>query len=330
MLILRRCAPRMAVPFPRASEVTVAGPSAAVSLDALSLDGALLDQAFDPEVTLYTAQADVGISQVTVAAVARDAAASVDILPADADPNAAGHQIAVTEGAQTAVAVTVTAADRNSERRYWVVVDGPAEAGGNDVQEVPGLTGLVLDGLASFGFTPAQRRYEAVKAAGVSMVTVIASSDDSDATVEVLVVRSDDSPLVIDTNDADPNTAGHQVALSEAGETLLLVLVTSADAKRQDIYLVLVRQPALQPPAAPGAPVTKNTVAPGLLRSTPGVALRDTAVPTLTALSLDGITLCTAVRCGHHRLHRHRRRRHRPGHRDRDPRGRRDGDVHPR
>ena len=277
--------------LPAGIEVTVAGPSAAVSLDALSLDGALLDQAFDPEVTLYTAQADVGISQVTVAGVARDAAASVDILPADADPNAAGHQIAVTEGAQTAVAVTVTAADRNSERRYWVVVDGPPEAGGNDVQEVPGLTGLVLDGLASFGFTPAQRRYEAVKAAGVSMVTVIASSDDSDATVEVLVVRSDDSPLVIDTNDADPNTAGHQVALSEAGETLLLVLVTSADAKRQDIYLVLVRQPALQPPAAPGAPVTKNTVAPGLLRSTPGVALRDTAVPTLTALSLDGITL---------------------------------------
>ena len=277
--------------LPAGIEVTVAGPSAAVSLDALSLDGALLEQAFDPEVTLYTAQADAGISQVTVAGVARDAAASVDVLPADADPNAAGHQIAVTEGAQTAVAVTVTAADGDSLRRYWVVVDGPAEAGGNDVQEVPGLTGLALDGLASFGFTPAQRRYEAVKAAGVSMVTVIASSDDSDATVEVLVVRSDDSPLVIDTDDADPNTAGHQVALSEAGETLLLVLVTSADAKRQDVYLVLVRQPALQPPAAPGAPVTKNTVAPGLLRSTPGVALRDTAVPTLTALSLDGITL---------------------------------------
>ena len=273
--------------------VSIAGPSAAVSLDALTLDGALLDQAFDPEVTLYTAQADAGISQVTVAAVARDAAASVDVLPADADPNAAGHQIAVTEGAQTAVAVTVTATDGESLRRYWVVVDGPAEAGGNDVQEVPGLTGLALDGLAAFGFTPAQRRYEAVKAAGVSMVTVIASSDDSDAAVEVLVVRSDDSPLVIDTDDADPNTAGHQVALSEAGETLLLVLVTSADAKRQDIYLVLVRQPATQPP---GAPTTKDTVAPGLLRGlanggAPGAVLRDTATPTLSTLSLDGITL---------------------------------------
>ena len=279
--------------LPAGIEVTVAGPSAAVSLDALSLDGALLDQAFDPEVTLYTAQADAGISQVTVAAVARDAAASVDILPADADPNAAGHQIAVTEGAQTAVAVTVTATDDESLRRYWVVVDGPAEAGGSDVQEVPGLTGLALDGLASFGFTPAQRRYEAVKAAGVSMVTVIASSDDSDAAVEVLVVRSDDSPLVIDTDDADPNTAGHQVALSEAGETLLLVLVTSADAKRQYVYLVLVRQPTAQPPAAPA---TKNTVAPGLLRGlansgAPTALLRDTAVPTLSALSLDGITL---------------------------------------
>ena len=274
--------------LPAGIEVTVAGPAASVSLDALSLDGALLDQAFDPEVTLYTAQADAGVSQVSVAAVARDAAASVDILPADADPNAAGHQVTVAEGAQTAVAVTVTAADGESERRYWVVVDGPPEAGGSEVQEVPGLTGLALDGLAAFGFTPAQHRYEAVKAAGVSMVTVIASSDDSDAAVEVLVVRSDDSPLVIDTNDADPNTAGHQVALSEAGETLLLVLVTSADAKRQDVYLVLVRQPATQPP---GAPTTKDTVVPGLLRSTPGVAPRDAAVPTLSALSLDGITL---------------------------------------
>ena len=228
--------------------------------------------------------------------MARDAAASVGILPADADPNAAGHQVAVAEGAQTAVAVTVTAADGESLRRYWVVVDGPPVSGGTDVQEVPGLTGLALDGLASLGFTSAQHRYEAVKAAGVSVVTVIASSDDSDATVEVLAVRSDDSPLAIDTDDADPDTAGHQVALSEVGETLMLVLVTSADAKRQDVYLVLVRQPATQPPAAPGAPVTKNTVAPGLLRGladggAPAAVLRDTAVPTLSALSLDGIAL---------------------------------------
>ena len=273
--------------------VSIAGPAASVSLSSLTLVGALLDPAFDPEVALYTAQADAGVSQVTVAGAARDAAASVGILPADADPNAAGHQVTVAEGAQTAVAVTVTAADGDISRRYWVVVDGPPVSGGTDVQEVPGLTGLALDGLASFGFTPAQHRYEAVKAAGVSVVTVIASSDDSDATVEVLAVRSDDSPLAIDTADADPDTAGHQVALSEAGETLVLVLVTSADAKRQDIYLVLVRQPAAQPP---GAPTTKNTAAPGLLRGLanngpPGAVLRDTATPTLSALSLDGVAL---------------------------------------
>ncbi len=276
--------------------VKVAGPAASVSLSSLTLVGALLDPAFDPEVTLYTAQADVGVSQVTVAAVARDAAASVDILPADADPDTAGHQIAVTEGAQTAAAVTVTAADGDSLRRYWIVLDGPPEAGGSDVQEVPGLTGLALDGLATLGFTPGVHRYEAAKTAGVSVVTVVASSDDSDATVEVLAVRSDDSPLVIDTDDADPDTAGHQVALSEAGETLALVLVTSADAKRQDIYVVLVRQPAAQQPAAPGTPVTKNTLASGLLRGlansgAPGAVLRDTEGPTLTALSLGGIAL---------------------------------------
>ena len=132
-------------------------------------------------------------------------------------------------------------------------------------------------------FTPTQHRYETAKTTGVSVVTVIAPSDDSDATIEVLTVRSDDSPLVIDTSDADPNTAGHQILLSEAGGTLVLVLVTSADAKRQDIYLVLVRQPTTQPQATPKTPGTKNTLARGLQR--------DTAVPTLTALNLDGITL---------------------------------------
>ena len=244
--------------------LSVAGPAAQVALVALGVDGAVLAPVFAPELALYSAQADTGVSQVTVEAQARDSAASVQIVPADADPNTAGHQVTVTAGAQTAVSVTVTAAGGNSSRRYWLVVDGPPEpGGGSDVQEVPGLTGLALDGLASLGFTPSQHRYEVAAAAGVATSTLVASSDDSDAVVEVLVVRSDDTPVVIDSDDADPDAAGHQIALSQAGETLVLVVVTSADAKRQDVYVVLVRQPATQPQATPGAPVTKNAAAPG-------------------------------------------------------------------
>ena len=113
-----------------------------MSLSSLTLDGARLHPAFSSEVTLYTAQGDAGVAHVTIAAVARDPAASVQIVPADADPNTAGHQIAVTAGAQTATAVTVTAAGGDNLRRYWIVLDGPP-AGGSDVQEVPSLTRLV-------------------------------------------------------------------------------------------------------------------------------------------------------------------------------------------
>ena len=295
--------------LPAGIAVSVAGPAASVALAALGADGAVLAPVFSPEVALYSAQADTGVTHVTVTAEARGSAASVEILPADADASTAGHQVTVTAGAQTAVSVTVTAAGGNSSRRYWLVVDGPREPGGGAVvQTVPGLTGLALDGLAALGFTPAEHRYETEKVPEVTMSTVVASSDDSDAVVEVLVVRSDDSPLVIDTADADPDAAGHQVALSEAGETLVLVVVTSADAKRQDVYLVLVRQPATQLPPAPGAPVTKGAAAPvtksaaapvtkgaaapglprGLVNS---AAPRDGAAPALSALSLDGVDI---------------------------------------
>ena len=287
--------------LPAGIAVSVAGPAASVALAALGADGAVLAPVFSPEVALYSAQADTGVTHVTVTAEARDSAASVEILPADADASTAGHQVTVTAGAQTAVSVTVTAAGGNSSRRYWLVVDGPREPGGGAVvQTVPGLTGLALDGLAALGFTPAEHRYETEKVPEVTTATVVASSDDSDAVVEVLVVRSDDSPLVIDTADADPYAAGHQVALSEAGETLVLVVVTSADAKRQDVYLVLVRQPAIQLPPAPGAPVTKSAAAPvtkgaaapGLPRGpVSNAAPRDGAVPALSALSLDGVAL---------------------------------------
>ena len=295
--------------LPAGIAVSVAGPAASVALAALGADGAVLAPVFSPEVALYSAQADTGVTHVTVTAEARDSAASVEILPADADASTAGHQVTVTAGAQTAVSVAVTAAGGNSSRRYWLVVDGPREPGGGAVvQTVPGLTGLALDGLAALGFAPAEHRYETEKVPEVTMSTVVASSDDSDAVVEVLVVRSDDSPLVIDTADADPDAAGHQVALSEAGETLVLVVVTSADAKRQDVYLVLVRQPATQLPPAPGAPVTKGAAAPvtksaaapvtkgaaapGLPRGlVNNAAPRDGAAPALSALSLDGVDI---------------------------------------
>ena len=61
-------------------------------------------------------------------------------------------------------------------------------------------------------------------------------------------MRSDDVPLVIDADDADPDTAGHQIALSEAGgaptETNIAAIVVSGDVMAVDSYLVAVTREA--------------------------------------------------------------------------------------
>ena len=131
--------------YNRAS-VSVAGPAAAVALAELTLAGVPLTPGFTPEQTLYTGQVGASVPQVTVTAVAREATSSVALSPADADSSVVGHQVALVAGGETAVTVTVTAAD-GASRQYWVVLSPPAGSPGAGAGAgAPQLSGFGLVG----------------------------------------------------------------------------------------------------------------------------------------------------------------------------------------
>ena len=114
-------------------QATVQGPpGAATRLRSLSVGTLVLSPAFDPEVTLYSATAPAGTQQITVDADTARVSSTAAVSPEDADLGVAGHQVALAQGAQTVIAVTVTAAD-GAEGTYWAVVDvagpGPLRAG---------------------------------------------------------------------------------------------------------------------------------------------------------------------------------------------------------
>ena len=291
------------------SEVLVAGLSSDASLSFLNVDGLSLSPVFDPGVTLYTAEASAGTDSVTVDALAGDPDAVVEFSPADADAGVGGHQVALVAGGQTAVTVTVTAAD-STVRRYWTLISVPADTvpDPHESEAPPHLSELQLGGLEPVEFTPEQTRYEVEAKPDVAETTVVLGLEEEGATIEVLTAHGDDPTLVLDSADVDISAEGHQAQLSTTGDTLVVVRVTSADGLRQKIYVVLVRGIGSAPAGAGGAPVPKNGAGIGLpssLRSAGAQApVPRAGVPTLSSLSPGGGDARPAVRGCDHRLHR--------------------------
>ena len=260
---------------------TIAGPP---QLAALQIVGATLSPAFDPATELFTAAAETGLEQVTVVAAADRPSAQLTIRPADADPQQAGHQIALAAAGETTIELELESAAGETARVYWVVLRRSAAA-----PEAPssGLNALRFSGLPALEFSEQESRYELDAPEALEETTVIVSRAESEAGVDVFSVRGDE--LVVDEADHDPNAPGHQTLLSEWGDTLLLVRVTSGDGRSQRAYVTHLRGEPNSPPATPG------------LRSGPrstraGNATRDDDdVPTtLSALSLSGANLTPA------------------------------------
>ena len=96
-----------------------------LSLGALSVTGATLEPAFDPEVLVYAAAVDAGTDEVSVAATANDGSATLAIEPeTDADNAKPDHQVSVPYG-ETLIAVTVTS---GTARRVYRVVASRSRA----------------------------------------------------------------------------------------------------------------------------------------------------------------------------------------------------------
>ena len=258
---------------------TIAGPP---KLAALHVVGATLSPAFDPDTELYTAE--TGLEQVTVEAAADDPRAQLTISPADADPQQAGHQVALAAAGETTIELELKSVTGETARVYWVVLRRSAAA-----PEPPssGLNALGFSGLPELEFSEHESRYELDAPEDLEQTTVIVSRAESEAGVDIFTVRGDD--LVADDADHDPNAPGHQTLLSAWGDTLLLVRVTSGDGRSQRAYVTHLRGQPHSPPATPGlrsgtraAPTAKG-------------ARDDDDVPTtLSALSLSGADLTPA------------------------------------
>ena len=263
---------------------TIAGPP---QLAALQIVGATLSPAFDPATELFTAAAETGLEQVTVVAAADRPSAQLTIRPADADPQQAGHQIALAAAGETTIELELESAAGETARVYWVVLRRSAAA-----PEAPssGLNALRFSGLPALEFSEQESRYELDAPEALEETTVIVSRAESEAAVEVFAVRGDD--LVADDADHDPGAPGHQVRLSGWGDTLLLVRVTSGDGRSQRAYVTHLRG---EVETAPPAVRSETRSAP---RKPASSGARDDDVPTLSALSLSGADLTPAFASG--------------------------------
>ena len=283
-------------------QATVQGPpGAATRLTSLSLGSLTLSPAFDPDVTLYSATAPAGTQQITVDADTARTSSTATVSPEDADLGVAGHQVALAQGAQTVIAVTVVAAD-GAEGTYWAVVDvsgaGPSEQGA----EPPKLNGLVVAGVGDLGFDPATTRYETTADEGADTATIITGLHDTDASVQVITAHGDDPALTLHNSDSDPDQEGHQASLADDGDTLVLVIVTSADGMRQQAYVILISPRSSgtttrYQQASGKQPQARVKLGDGLVRS-PVISIRHTNLPTLDSLTLTDTTLSPAFAAG--------------------------------
>ena len=205
----------------RGIERTVAGPlSSDATLSSLSLTDVDFGT-FDAAKTAYAADVAYSVDSTEVSAAANDVDAAVELDPADADGDAAGHQVALAPGVKTDVTATVTAADGETTATYTVAV---RRAASDDAA----LASLALSNVDFGRFDPDTVTYVASVAYAVGRTTVSATARDAEATVAI-------SPA-----DADPNAAGHQVALAAGSTTAVAVTVTAADGEATETYAVAV------------------------------------------------------------------------------------------
>ena len=265
---------------------TIAGPP---QLAALQIVGATLSPAFDPATELFTAAAETGLEQVTVVAAADRPSAQLTIRPADADPQQAGHQIALAAAGETTLELELKSLTGETARVYWVVLRRSAAA-----PEAPssGLNALRFSGLPALEFSEHESRFELDAPEDLEETTVIVSRAESEAGVDIFSVRGDE--LVVNEADHDPNAPGHQTLLSEWGDTLLLVRVTSGDGRSQRAYVTRLRGD-VETETAPPAVRSETRSAP---RKPASSGARDDDVPTLSALSLSGADLTPAFASG--------------------------------
>ena len=224
--------------------VTREAPVTPTTLKSLSVSGHALSPAFASDTYLYAVSAAAAVSEVTVEAEATSSSATIQILPADADPVEPGWQIALGAPGTlttTSVAFIVRATGVTIHSTYQITVTraapDPTDAslqslgiGGDD------LTPVFATDTYDYALTVEPRR---------DSVTLEAVTGSLTASVAVT------------PEDADLNLSGYQIPLepvevdSEPSVTTISVEVTSEDGNTTQTYTIAVTrlaQPAVTLP----------------------------------------------------------------------------------
>lgn len=188
-------------------------------LRSLELSNAQLSPAFHKSSVEYSAEVANAITNVSITAVADRSEASVAISPTDADPNTDGHQVDLSEGANT-ITITVTPSNtRISGRTYTVTIRRALSSDST-------LRNLTMSNVTTFSpdFRSNITNYTAIFNRNV-ISTITAEANHVNASVVI-------SPR----EDADAETEGHQVALTE-GYNTITITVTAADGSIKNYTL---------------------------------------------------------------------------------------------
>ena len=139
----------------------------------LTRDGTSLGFAPDWFILRTTVNMTVGrtVQRLTLAAIPAHASASVSYSPADADPDAGGHQVDLQGGANS-VEATVTAENGFTTRTYTIIIH---VTGGTNAD----LSDLTIDGTSVTDFAPATTGYTLQVDNPTGQVTVAGAAADA-------------------------------------------------------------------------------------------------------------------------------------------------------
>ena len=244
------------------------GVSTDASLRSLSVSGATLGPAFDPDTLVYAARVASDMAVTTVTAHAAGHGASVAVTPVDADAGTPGRQVALGYG-ETLVTGAVTAQDGTTKREYRVVVTRPRP-------------------VASVSFE--QAGYTATEGGAPAGVTVRLSVEPNRETVIALTATPAGGA------GADDYEVAPSVTFVPGGPLVQTVTVTAVDDAVDDdgesVVLGLGAMPGswveAGSPAGTTVALADDDHAPAIVTGTP-LTVREgvTSVATLTATDTD-------------------------------------------
>ena len=209
------------------------------TLRSLALSGVPIN--FASNINSYSASVSHTTASTTVIATPNEPTARVSISPNDANPNSAGHQVRLAEG-NNSIAITVTAPNGNS-RAYTIAVRRALPPLSGDAS----LRSLSLSGIP-LNFASNINHYSAAVSHPTFSTTVTAISNEPKASVSI-------TPA-----DANAATPGHQVALAEGNNAIVVTVIAPNGNSRA--YTIAVRRALPQPTPTPLPPPTPPTPTP--------------------------------------------------------------------